>query len=494
MKPATCFDNTSQNETPVTLLPLTWRAPAITLPVTVACALLLTAGCAQTRGMGQPNTFAPGGYAPGATGGGMQPTPLPDSQPSLGSPAQAMPESQTLPEPTLPGGMTPDLGFPGSSGGLPGNSGAYETQRPPSGGGPILELPEASLDSKLHRSSYLQAPDPKSRTSFFRPSIPTLPISLAQRPAAPYDEPVWNRFNHSTDRRPIDSLVMGKDGRRIAVTASVHGDETQSIALVEELSRYLTRHRTDLKAVRILVIRCPNPDGLFSRSAYNIHGIDLNRNFPSRNWKAASKRAGSKPGSEIETQTVVRLLQEFHPELLIHVKDTRGRGYVNYEGTASDIAQTFAKAENCEVVHDLGKATTGSIENYAATVLQCPSVTLLLPRQRSAKAAWSEYGNSLVSLVTTAPGHGVGNPATGRPEEPNNGFDPFAQAPVASAAPRKPAEGTPFNTSLSNPVPSTPEAGIPSTPQGEPARRAMPEFPAEVPAHGYLDLPPPPQT
>lgn len=376
------------------------------------------------------------GCATGPRSVGTGPTMAPEARPSLGSP--------TVPSFTAPATpVTP----------------SYK----PSTGGPTLGMPEAYRDDLPPRtSSNVQAPSPKSRTNNYRPTL-SLDATANDRPAL-FSEPVWNRHYRSTDRRPIETLTLGKGTFRVAVLGSLHGDEVQSVALVDELAHSLQTHPEQLANSTVLLIKSPNPDGFVRRTPHNINGIDLNRNFPSANWQSLSSgRAGSQAASEAETRVVIRLLEDFRPALLVHVKDSRGTATVNYEGPESSRADQVATRNGSQVAHDLGKATSGSVENFADTRLQCPSLTLLIPREPSTSAAWTKHRDALVAAVS---------PTTGKrlvdPKRPLTNTDPFESRPTVRPT--------------SNTIPKT------TAPANRPKSA---EFPAPVPAHGYLELPSP---
>src|SRR4029077_18796768 len=153
---------------------------------------------------------------------------------------------------------------------------------------------------------------------------------------------------------------------------SLHGDEAQSTGLVTELANYLVQHPQQLSGATVLLVKSPNPDGFDARSPLNIHGVDLNRNFPSANWKLLEHdRAGAKAKSEAETQVAVRLLSDFRPSLLVHLKDSRRGGVVNFEGNIQPCAEQIAGLLSCQVVQGLGEKTSGSVENFALMRLSC---------------------------------------------------------------------------------------------------------------------------
>jgi protein MpaA len=341
------------------------------------------------------------------------------------------------------------------------------------------ELPAAFQDDAARgatRTAQLQAPDPKPRSSrkFSEPAANT--VSSTDRSL---DTPAWNRFYRSADRRPIETLTLGSGPAHVAILASMHGDETQSTGLVEELAHYLVQHPEQLTGTTVLLVKSPNPDGYFARSPYNIHGVDLNRNFPTGNWKLLEHdRAGAKPKSEAETQVAVRLLTDFRPSLLVHIKDSRRGGVINFEGNIQSRADQIAGQLSCQVVQGLGEKTSGSVENFALTRFSCPSLTLLLAREKSDQAAWERNRDGLLSLCVATSGRRLRSDATG--EDSANSIDdqpdPFEQAPVQKSSLRKPRQGT------SSGKPTSSKTGYQSQ---------LPEFPVPVPDVGYLELPSP---
>jgi len=370
---------------------------------------------------------------------------------------------------------TPALGLPAPTFRSQDNSSSYG----PSRKGPSLGLPEARQEgpsTEAPQSAKLEAPEPKSRTARRSSDPDAAPVSSADRPAI-LDEPTWSRFFRSTDRRPIESMILGSGPDRIAVLASLHGDEMQSVSLVEELARTLRQHPEYLKTATVLLVKCPNPDGYISHSPYNINGVDLNRNFPAANWKELrNTRAGARAASEAETRVVVRLLADFHPRLLVHLKDSRHAGVVNYEGDVESRAKQIGGRISAQVVQGLGEKTSGSVENYAFTRLSCSSLTLLLAREASDETAWARNRDMLLAIFT--------QPLAGQPEDDahssfNGQPDPFEDSPLHKSSLRRPRPA------------DQPRPGASRPPKESRNNKPLPDFPAAVPDHGYLELPPP---
>jgi hypothetical protein len=111
--------------------------------------------------------------------------------------------------------------------------------------------------------------------------------------------------------------------------------------------------------VTLYILRNMNPDGDARSHGYegriNNRGVDLNRNFPT-NWSATWDRegcwdylpttGGTGPGSEPETQTVMRFLQTHKIEVVISYHSAAlgvFPGGEPWEATSSKFAKALAK-------------------------------------------------------------------------------------------------------------------------------------------------------
>jgi protein MpaA len=141
---------------------------------------------------------------------------------------------------------------------------------------------------------------------------------------------------HSTKGAPIFHFDFnGADSsRNILVFSVTHGDEHESgtIALrwMQRLSDLKPRNRW--RIVPIL-----NPDGLASRKRMNANGVDLNRNFPSKDWNVTANKywskdskqdprkfPGPKPASEVETRCAMDIINDFRPDFIVSVHTPYG--------------------------------------------------------------------------------------------------------------------------------------------------------------------------
>ncbi len=116
-------------------------------------------------------------------------------------------------------------------------------------------------------------------------------------------------------------------GKRILTLGLIHGDEPLSgemtLSWVERLRGI--PHRSSWRVVPML-----NPDGLIRKTRMNARGVDLNRNFPTRDWndeaikywETSSKRdprrnPGESPASEVETRCAIAHIKSFKPDIII---------------------------------------------------------------------------------------------------------------------------------------------------------------------------------
>lgn len=135
----------------------------------------------------------------------------------------------------------------------------------------------------------------------------------------------------SSEGRPIphyERISQDPRGTRILVFGLIHGDEPLAGELVLEWAERLRSLDNPRSSWRIIPLL--NPDGLVLKSRLNSRGVDLNRNFPTRDWADSAldywaKRAQSDPrrypgesaASEAETRCAVKHIKEFKPAFVI---------------------------------------------------------------------------------------------------------------------------------------------------------------------------------
>ena len=120
-----------------------------------------------------------------------------------------------------------------------------------------------------------------------------------------------------------------KDSKKILVISLIHGDEAQA----GDLARFWLERLAKVDARNSWrIIPVVNPDGVNNKTRMNANGIDLNRNFPTVDWTAESikfwekdakksprKFPGYAAASEVETQCIMRHLEEYKPDFVISI-------------------------------------------------------------------------------------------------------------------------------------------------------------------------------
>ncbi len=188
---------------------------------------------------------------------------------------------------------------------------------------------------------------------------------------------------YSVDRREIDVQVFGSGGRTVLVMAGVHGDEADGVEVVRALRNIVCDlPGAALGGARLVLMPLANPDGAAAETRQNARGIDINRNFPERDFGTGEKSGqyygGEVAASEPETRAIMSVVNEYQPELTISLHSPLG--CVNYNGPSEEIAQRISELTGLPTMGDIGYPCPGSMGNYYGRERQIPLITLELPR------------------------------------------------------------------------------------------------------------------
>ena len=169
------------------------------------------------------------------------------------------------------------------------------------------------------------------------------------------------------------------DGKKILIIGGFHGDEPQGANILNEYIKTSQAAKNQL-----WILPCLNPDGYTVNKRTNANSVDLNRNFPTKNWKLTEKNeffGGTAPKSEPETNFMVKLLEDISPDIILTIHAPFK--IVNYDGTAKEISEKIAKILNYKTEHDIGYPTPGSFGTYCGAERNIPTVTLELGEDES---------------------------------------------------------------------------------------------------------------
>ena len=162
----------------------------------------------------------------------------------------------------------------------------------------------------------------------------------------------------------------------ILVVGVVHGDEPQGEDLI---NRYLAANESGM-----LFIPSLNPDGKQLGRRTNSNGVDINRNFPTKNWELTEKNnyfGGESPASEIETKFLAEVIEEYKPRLILTLHTPYK--IVNYDGPAKEVSEKISEIISYPVEESIGYPTPGSFGTYAGVERNIPTITLEMDEEEA---------------------------------------------------------------------------------------------------------------
>ncbi len=126
-----------------------------------------------------------------------------------------------------------------------------------------------------------------------------------------------------------EKIATASGAKKILVFSLIHGDETPAGAV----GRYWMERlesidpRNSWRVIPVL-----NPDGVKAKTRTNANNIDINRNFPTKDWEKLAqvywkKQTSSNPrrfpgdagGSEPETKCAIKHIEEFKPDFIVSI-------------------------------------------------------------------------------------------------------------------------------------------------------------------------------
>lgn len=216
-------------------------------------------------------------------------------------------------------------------------------------------------------------------------------------------EPELVPLGYSVSGIPIVMHVYGRAAEPTLIFGGIHGDETNSAELARQLVEHLERHPEAYRDRCVAVIPVANPDGLARNSRTNARQVDVNRNFPARNWQPSTKGryfGGESEASEPETRAIMRAVELLHPARIVTIHCiTRGRHGNNYDGPGAKLAELMAARNRYRVLKSIGYPTPGSFGSWAGVDRQIPTITLELPHDLHGPDCWAENGEALLEAI-----------------------------------------------------------------------------------------------
>lgn len=176
-------------------------------------------------------------------------------------------------------------------------------------------------------------------------------------------------------------LLGNKKNPKVLVIGVFHGDEPQGKFLVQ---KYLEQS----SETNLLFIPCLNKFGFENNIRTNKNGVDLNRNFPTKNWELTAKNefyGGENPASEDETKFIIDVVEKFNPEIILTLHAPFK--VVNYDGAKNqnelDLIEQISKIMEYPVEPSIGYPTPGSFGTWAGIENGILTITLELDEEVS---------------------------------------------------------------------------------------------------------------
>ena len=157
---------------------------------------------------------------------------------------------------------------------------------------------------------------------------------------------------------------------RLLIHAGIHGEEGETTLALSMALRLLAE-----PSPSCAVVLAANPDGLVRGTRANARGVDLNRNFPTEDWRPdpvmhrytldsprdVALSPGSIPGSEPETTALMALIEELRPEAVVALHAPLACIDDDHQGP---LGQWLAERTGLPLVSDVGYPTPGSFGSW----------------------------------------------------------------------------------------------------------------------------------
>jgi protein MpaA len=236
----------------------------------------------------------------------------------------------------------------------------------------------------------------------------------------------WNHIRNSVQGDPLIWTIFGdisdeneasfKKKDITVIMCGVHGDEITPIKFCFDIMYYLREFSLDKKNFEeefknkvVIVAPLVNPDSFFKLrpSRVNSRGVDVNRNFPTKDWmkdarkywisklkKDKRRNPGTSPGTEPEVVFQMNLIKRYGPDKIISVHSPLT--LLDYDGP-NTIVSTVDGSKAEELLIQMSKDASdykienypffpGSLGNWAGQERDIPTYTLELPTSDPAKS------------------------------------------------------------------------------------------------------------
>jgi len=256
----------------------------------------------------------------------------------------------------------------------------------------------------------------------------------------------WNHIRNSVNGDPLTWTVFGdtadvdtasfKQKDISIIMCGVHGDEITPVKFCFDILDYLKSAYADPEISKsefakkiVIVAPLVNPDSFFKErpSRVNARGVDVNRNFPTRDWAKDARRLwvanfgkdrrrnpGLTSNSEPEVVFQMNLIKRYGPDKIISVHSPLTM--LDYDGPSKRVDGFVDGGRAHELLIQMSKDASdykvvnypffpGSLGNWAGKERDIPTYTLELPSSDPAKSP--EYWKLFKYAIHNAVVHGL---------------------------------------------------------------------------------------
>lgn len=237
----------------------------------------------------------------------------------------------------------------------------------------------------------------------------------------------WNHVRNSNLGTPIIWTVFGDENSEVArknttiIMCGVHGDEITPVKFCFDLLNELRTGNHSFEDKVVVVAPLVAPDSFLKPrpTRTNGRGIDVNRNFPTADWKSEAlkrwknhrsdkrKFPGHKAASEQETIFQMNLILRYKPNKVISVHSPLS--LLDYDGPSLVAKDNKSAKELLEQMSDKASGYKvsnypifpGSLGNWAGKEKALPTYTLELPNSNPQETTkfWNLFKEALLYAI-----------------------------------------------------------------------------------------------
>jgi protein MpaA len=229
----------------------------------------------------------------------------------------------------------------------------------------------------------------------------------------------WEYHRTTKYKHPLMFAYFGNTtGNCVLFLGGVHGDELPTVYLMLKLAHYVKENPVMFKDKCIVIAPLVNPDSFLSTAPtrVNASGVDINRNFPTKDWHKDAIRLwiakgkknkryypGAKSASEQETLFQLALIKRFQPQKILSAHSPLN--FFDYDGPSSDLNsfEQWMEKISKEANHPFKKFGyyPGSLGNYAGHERNIFTLTLELPSSdpRNGSVYFQKFQPSILKFI-----------------------------------------------------------------------------------------------